>query len=204
MKKVNIYTSKAGQGKTFVMMIDAVKLAAQGKRVAFITAELNGRFVIKRMNHIAKYFDLKGKISKNNLVIFESPFGEETLNRVEKIKKDFDVLFLDPFEAIQSFDHTPEKPIYKRVQDSYMNLIDVLNSDESVLQNINTTVNCYRAMGSNGFNVVKTAGLSKELEDKVALKTFCSKGYFGDKAIIVACDFEDRSVKEYNLIEIMK
>ena len=68
MKKVNVYTSKAGGGKSFVMMIDAVKTASEGKRVAYITAELSDRFVIKRMNHIAKHFGLKGKISKNNFI----------------------------------------------------------------------------------------------------------------------------------------
>jgi hypothetical protein len=33
---------------------------------------------------------------------------------------------------------------------------------------------------------------------------FCSRELYGDKSIIVACDFENNNVKEYNLTEIMK
>jgi hypothetical protein len=203
MKKVNVYTSKAGQGKSFVMMIDAIKTASEGKKVAYITAELSVRFVIKRMNHIAKYFGLKGKISKSNLVVFEVPYGKDkfAFDKIEKIKKDFDVLFLDPFEAIRSYNHTPEKPIYTSTQEAYLNLSNLLESEGSTLQSINTTAGCYRALDSNENKVF---GFPKELEDKVVLKTFCYKDYFGDKSIIVACDFVNNSVKEYNLTEIMK
>ena len=203
MKKVNVYTSKAGQGKSFVMMIDAVKTASLGNRVAFVTAELSDRFVIKRMNHIAKYFGLKGKISKNNLVVFAVPFGQEKVifDKIENIKKDFDVLFLDPFDAIRSFEHSADKSIYTSTQEAYLNLANLLESEGNVLQSINTTASCYRAIYNNENKVF---GLSKELDNKVVLKTFCSKDYFGDKSIIVACDFADNSVKEYNLTEIMK
>jgi hypothetical protein len=203
MKKVNVYTSKAGQGKSFVMMIDAIKTASEGKRVAYITAELSDRFVIKRMNHIAKYFGLKGEISKSNLVVFEVPYGKDkfAFDKIEKIKKDFDVLFLDPFEAIRSYNHTPEKPIYTSTQEAYLNLANLLESEGSVLQSINTTAGCYRAIYSNENKVF---GLSKELEDKVVLKTFCSRDYFGEQNLIIASDFENRIVKEYNLTEIMK
>ena len=108
---------------------------------------------------------------------------------------------MDPFEAIRSYNHTPEKPIYTSTQEAYLNLANLLESEGSVLQSINTTAGCYRALDSNDNKVF---GFSKELEDKVVLKTFCSKDYFGDKSIIVACDFSDNSVKEYNLTEIMK
>jgi hypothetical protein len=203
MKKVNVYTSKAGQGKSFVMMIDAVKTASSGKRVAFITAELSDRFVVKRMNHIAKHFGLKGKISKSNLVIFSVPFGQDKVafDKIENIKKDFDVLFLDPFDAIRSFEHSADKSIYTSTQEAYLNLANLLESEGSVLQSINTTAGCYRAIHSNDNKVF---GLSKESEDKVVLKTFCSRDCFGEQNLIIASDFENRIVKEYNLTEIMK
>jgi hypothetical protein len=202
MKKVNVYTSKAGRGKSFVMMIDAVKMAASGNKVAYITTETSDRFVVKRMNHIAKYFNLKGKISRKNLVIFSVPFGQEkiTFDKIEKIKKDFDVLFLDPFEGIRSFEYSATISIFRRTQEAFVKLVNVLDSEDSNLKSINTTVSAYLSLGSNNITFAGYQGF----ENRVVLKTFCSRDYFGEQTIISASDFENKSVKEYNLTEIMK
>jgi len=202
MKQVKVYTSKAGQGKSFVMMIDAVKMAASGKKVAYITTELSDRFVVKRMNHIAKYLGLKGKISRDNLVIFSVPFGQEkiTFDKIEKINKDFDVLFLDPFEGIRSFEYTEIKPIFPITQEAFVKLVNVLDSEDSKLKSINTTVSAYYWPLDGDITFAGSQGL----EDRVVLKSFCSKNYFGEQIIIIASDFENNSVKEYNLTKIMK
>lgn len=208
MKKVNIYTSKAGQGKSVIMIIDAVKLASEGKKVAYITGEMTDRFIIKRMNHIAKYFNLKGKISKNNLVVFSIPFGQDkvTFDKIENIKKDFDVLFLDPFEAILSFEHSGQNPLFNQVREAFSKLINILDSEDSVLKNIYTTLSCYNSAVYLDNNIFfrGSQNLIGEMKDRVVLKKYISRNSSGYNSSIVACDFENKSIQEYNLTEIMK
>lgn len=208
MKKVNVYTSKPGQGKSVVMIIDAVKAASSGMRVAYIAGEMSDRFVIKRMNHITKYFNLKGKISKNNLVVFSIPFGQDKVafDKIESIKKDFDVLFLDPFEAILSFEHSGQNPLFNQVRETFSKLVNALDSESSVLKNIYTTISCYNSAAYLDNNIFfrGSQNLIGEKRDKVVLKKYISRNSSGENNSIVACDFENKSIQEYRLTEIMK
>lgn len=202
MKQVNVYTSKAGHGKSFVMMIDAVKMAASGKKVAYITAEMNDRFVIKRMNHIAKHFGLKEKISKGNLVIFQVPYGgsKDAFNKIESIKTEFDILFVDPFEGIRSFENSSEIPMYKRTKDAFIKLADLLGSTESNLESVNVATYCYSKPG-NEIVFVGSESISDDLKGRVSLKVHCCKR---EHSKISVCDFQEKTIKEYNISEIMK
>jgi hypothetical protein len=205
MKQVNVYTSKAGQGKSFVMMIDAVKMAASGKKVAYITAELNDRFVIKRMNHIAKYFGFKGKISKGNLVVFQVPYGgsKDAFNKIESIKKEFDILFVDPFEGIHSYDHSSEIPQHKRTQDAYVRLVDLLDSTESNLESMNVATYCY-SKPNDEIVFIGSESISDDLKGRVSLKVYCNRDYCEGSSKISVSDYQEGTIKEYNISEIMK
>jgi hypothetical protein len=203
MKKINLYSSKSGGGKSISMMIEAVKLASDGKRVAFITAELSDRFVVKRMNNIANYLGVKNLISRNTLIVFQVPFDNQELlfSKLDSLKEDFDFIFIDPFETCVSRYNQPS--LLKARQDAFKKLVNVLCSDNFKAESIYSTVSCYTK--SNGENVyVGSENLPEELKDKVKLKVFSSKINLAENSVITICDYDDRAVKEYNLTEIFK
>jgi len=202
MKKINVYSSFAGQGKTFKMLVDALKLSSTGKRVAFITTESNSRVIIKKSNQISKYFGWKGKINRGNFVVFFIPYGEHDLfiRKMEYIKEEFDYVFIDTLEGVLKHINT-ETPIFKKSQELFIKLNEILNSEGSILEKIGTTSSCYRQLGEGPNHVVFRGqeNIPDEIKDVIVHKNHCKKENF----YVISFDFEDGTIIQYDLFTIL-
>ena len=111
------YTSKAGQGKSSLMIIDAVKEASKGKKVAIISFEMSERKIMSRIEKIVDFYKLETPKEKRSLVVYQGVYGKsyDLIKKVSKLYQEFDIICIDGCDEITNKDTC--EPFLKKLFD---------------------------------------------------------------------------------------
>lgn len=201
---VETFISKAGQGKSACMLIEAAKQS--GKSVAFISLEMTTKEIMQRLKLI--------KPTTNNFRVFSPREGEAKfcfrrdektlsswlMDKLSQLAEDFDIICIDAVE--NSVNGYLKKSDYERLNKACFG--GFMSQCESlwVSQHINDKL----AYGENYMESI-VAVESAEIEGLVKVKQICRKiehPLLPNTFLIESVDLVKKEVHAYNLSNLFK
>lgn len=192
---VETFISKAGQGKSICLLIEAAKQSE--KSVAFISLEMTTQEIMKRLVCI--------KPTTNNFRVF-SPRGDEKtlsswlMNKLSQLAEDFDIICIDAVE--NSVNGYLKKSDYERLNKACFG--GFMSQCESLW--VSQHVNYKLAYGEDYMESI-VAVESAEIEGLVKVKQICRKiehPLLPNTFLIESVDLVKKEVHAYNLNNIFK
>jgi len=212
MKKIKVYASPAGGGKSVTLLIDAVK--SVGQKIAFISIEMRASVVLNRIDNIVKFF----KIEKSDIditVLAGTPNPQyDLVGKLADMKNKYDIIIVDGFDIYPTIVEgenvfEDESPLGRKITFTD-NVWNTLFSDKYFFQKqtkchslwISTHTHKDLANNNNATQIKFPASLS----DKLELKKFSQRKHdeITKKSCMEVVDFDNRRIEQYNLSEIFK
>lgn len=192
---VETFISKAGQGKSACMLIEAAK--QNGKSVAFISLEMTTKQIMQRLECI--------KPTTNNFRVFAPRGDEKTLGswlmvKLSQLAEDFDIICIDAVE--NSVNGYLKKSDYKRLNKACFG--GFMSQCESLW--VSQHINAKLAYGENYMESI-VAVESAEIEGIVKVKQICRKiehPLLPNTFLIESVDLVKKEVHAYNLSNLFK
>lgn len=210
MKKIQVYASPAGGGKSATMLIDAVR--TKGQKIAFISMELRANLILKRISSIAKYFKIEDE--DIDITVFNGALNPQydLVGKLEGMKNKYDIIVVDGFDAYPTIVEGENLKITGYPLEDKVAFVNrvwfALFADkyffkkETKCHSIWISTNTYRSVENNPASIK----FSSSLSDKLEVKKISQKKYDEIKEIsfVEAIDFDKRIIEQYNLSEIFK
>jgi len=211
MKKIKVYASPAGAGKSATLLIDAVK--TQGQKIAFISLEMGASTILKRIDSIVEFF--KFEKSDIDITVFSGiPNPQyDLVGKLEEMKNKYDIIVVDGYDTYptivegENINHI-HSPLENKI--AFTDRVwaalfadKVFFKKQTKCHSLWISVNTYRALDNNSSRQIK---FPTSLSSKLELKKYSNRKYDDLSKITYTevIDFDNRRIDQYNLSEIFK
>jgi len=218
MKKIQVYASPAGGGKSATLLIDAVR--TKKEKIAFISIEMDAFTILNRINSIAEFFKIENE--DVNITVFSASASPQydLIGKLEQMKNKYDIIIIDGYDAYPTIVegenlHNSEFPFEHKI--AFTNIVwDTLFADkyffkkETRCHSLWISANTYRTLSNSGARTIKfpttTTFANISLKNKIELKKYSHRKYddLSKVTYTEVIDFDNRRIEQYNLSEIFK